>query len=226
MLILGVNVGPVVPRLSARGRPSRTGIAKGPVAGPVAVHRHGLEGDASAYRPRDLGDTAVHAFCLESYARFAELRGAPLPVPCFGENLTIEDYGEDEARIGDMLRAGTALLRVTQPVVRCRWPAVLSGEPRLTRWATREGLTGWFLEVLEPGHVAAGDRLDLLDRGPEGWTVRRLNRLIAAKPPDAADVTAALALPGLAERWKAALRRAVATPRRGAAAAADPLRPG
>ena len=35
------------------------------------------------------------------------------------ENLTLSGYGEEEARAGDVLRVGGAVLRVTQPTERC-----------------------------------------------------------------------------------------------------------
>lgn len=199
-------MGRVAARPTARGKTGRTGIGKRPVEGAVAIGPFGLDGDESAYRARDLGDTAVHIFCIESYQRFAALAAREIPVPTFGENLTVEGYPETEARVGDLLRAGTALLRVNQPVVRCSWPTVVAGEPRLTRWATQEGLTGFYLDVVEPGTVQAGDTLEIVGRGQEGWTIARLNALIAAKDRDPAEVSAALALPELADRWKADLR--------------------
>ncbi|QJE73083.1 MOSC domain-containing protein [Aerophototrophica crusticola] len=212
MRVVGVYAGKVQTRLSSNGKPGDTGIAKAPVDGPVRVGPRGLEGDESAYRARDLGDTAVHAFCRESYAQFGALAGdgRQFPIPSFGENLSVEGYTEAEARVGDVLRVGTVLLRVNQPVVRCRWPTTVSGEPRISKWATQQGLTGWYMDVLEPGTLQAGDAIELVERGPEGWTILALNRILYAKPKVDADVRAALALPELADRWKEDLREALA----------------
>lgn len=204
--ILSVSTGRVEPRLTRKGNEGRTGIGNRPVDGPVRIGRFGLEGDESAYRSRELGDTAVHIFCAESYARFRELAGRELPVPSFGENLTVEGYTEREACVGDVIRVGTALLRVNQPVIRCSWPTVQSGEPRLTRWATQEGLTGFYLDVVQEGVVQAGDVLEIVSRGPADWTVAAVNAVYYAKPAVRADVDAALALPELADRFKADLR--------------------
>lgn len=209
--ILSVNIGKVAPRLSAKGREDTTGIGKQPVAGPVRIGPKGLEGDESNYRSRELGDTAVHIYCAESYEELNRLAGRPLPVPCFGENLTVEGYTEREARVGDVIRAGTALLRVNQPVIRCSWPTVQSGEPRLTRWATKGGFTGFYLDVVEPGMVQAGDGVEIISRGPEAWTIAAINAIYNAKPPVPADLDAALALPELAERFKAEIREMLET---------------
>jgi len=208
--ILSVNVGKVVTRLSAKGREGTTGIGKAPVDGPVRIGPRGLDGDESSYRPRDLGDTAVHVFCAESYARFTDLAGRPIPIPAFGENLTVEGYTEGEARVGDVIRAGTALLRVNQPVVRCSWPGVQSGEPRIGKWATQAGTTGFYLDVVEPGTVQAGDGVEIVSRGPARWTIAALNAAMYAKPRDGALIAEILDLPQLADRWKADLREMMA----------------
>ncbi|HYE50292.1 MAG TPA: MOSC domain-containing protein [Azospirillaceae bacterium] len=205
--LLSLNTG-AVGRLGLEK--GQTGIAKRPAHGPLELTRTGLEGDASDYRPRDLGDTALHAFAIENYRRFQELAGRPFDVPTFGENLTLEGYTDEDARIGDVLRVGTARVRVTQPVVRCRWPGRLSGEPRLAKWAMAEARTGFFLEVLEPGTVAPGAPVSLVERGDAAWTVARLTRLLMDRRRAAPDVAAALALPLLAERWKGELREEVA----------------
>ncbi|MFM2043550.1 MAG: hypothetical protein RLY86_2126 [Pseudomonadota bacterium] len=209
--ILSVNIGRVTLRASSRGAEKPTGIGKQPAVGPVRIGRLGLDGDESAYRARDQGDTAVHIFCAESYAAFSAQAGRPIPIPSFGENLTVQGYTEQEARVGDVVRVGTGLLRVNQPVVRCSWPTVQSGEPRLTRWATKALTTGFYLDVVEEGVVQAGDRLEIVSRGPEGWTIAALNAILHAKPPDSAAAAAALALAELAERWKADLRETLAS---------------
>jgi MOSC domain-containing protein YiiM len=206
--VLSVNVGPVAERQTARGSIGQTGISKQPISGPVHVERTGLAGDSSAWRSRDLGDTAVHAWCLESYERLNSRIGRTLPLPCFGENLTIAGYTEDDAQVGDIIRIGTTLLQVNQPVVRCSWPGVLAAEPRLARMVTQAGLTGFYLTVLEPGLVQAGDSLTVLQRAENSMSIAALNRLLNSRPPDPATARAALALPDLAERWKVSLRKA------------------
>lgn len=204
--VVSVNVGQVAIRTSTRGQKKETGIGKQPVTGLVRIGPEGLEGDGSAYRSRDLGDTAVHIFCLESYDRFQELGAVGVPVPSFGENLTVAGYRETEARVGDVIRVGTALLKVNQPVVRCSWPTVVSGEKRISRWATQEGLTGFYLDVVQPGFVAAGDVLEIVHRGPAGWTIARLNALILDRNADRTELETVLSLPELADRWKGELR--------------------
>jgi len=210
MRVSSVNVGAVATRENARGKQGRTGIGKRPVAGAVQVVRSGLAGDGSAYRSRALGDTAVHAFGGEAYDAIARLRGAPLPIPCFGENLTIEGYPEAVARVGDVLRIGTVTLHVNQPVVRCAWPGVLAGEPRLLKWTRSLHATGFYLDVREPGLLEVGQEISLLERGEDpALTIANLNYLIGGPARDPDLIDRVLASRCLAERWKASLRKVI-----------------
>ncbi len=212
MELVSVNLGRVEPQRNARGKIASTGLYKRPTLQPVTVERFGLTAggikDASDYRSRELGDTAVHLYALESYAALNQRLDSPLPVPCFGENLTVAGYPESEARIGDVIRFGSALLQVNQPVVRCSWPTTLAAEPRLTKWVTQTGLTGVYLHVLQVGTLQQGDEPVLEDQGNPKYTVAYLNQVLnesKQRPLEAAEL---LKLPQLAERWKVSLRKA------------------
>lgn len=212
MELVSVNLGGVKPQRNARGKIAATGLYKQPTLQPVTVERFGLAvgdiKDASDYRSRELGDTAVHLYAFESYATLNQSLDSPLPIPCFGENLTVAGYPESEARVGDVIRIGSALLQVNQPVVRCSWPTTLAAEPRLTKWVTQAGLTGIYLHVLEVGTLQQGDQPVLEDLGNPKYTVAYLNQVLnqcKQRPLEAAEL---LKLPQLAERWKASLRKA------------------
>ncbi|MFV3130642.1 MOSC domain-containing protein [Niveispirillum sp. KHB5.9] len=206
MRILQVNVGRVAIRTNAKGQEEGTGIGKQSVTGPVVLGLSGLEGDESAYRSRDMGDTALHGFASESYAGLEAVLGRALPRPSFGENLLFEGYRDAEVRIGDLLSIGTALVMVNQPVPRCTWPGVLTGVNALGAQAMKAGTPGWYLNVVQSGVIAAGDGLELVERGDAGWTVAGLNALLLAKKPDPAMLADALAHPLLADRFKVELR--------------------
>lgn len=208
--VVSVNSGRIVRRPNARGRSGLTAIDKQPREDPVTVSRSGIEGDESNYRDRSLGDTAVHLFCTESYARFEALRGRPLPVPCFGENLTVTGWPESEIRVGDVIAIGSVRLHVNQPVARCSWPGTLAGEPKLLRWINRLGLTGCYLDVLEPGVLKCGDPIELQSRGDPAHTIPRLNAILASARWAPGPANALLTVDALADRWKAELRAALA----------------
>jgi len=206
MRILQVNIGQVIPRTNAKGREEGTGIGKQPVTGPVTLGPKGLEGDESAYRSRDAGDTALHGFACESYQALEASLGHALPRPGFGENLLFQGYTDADARIGDVLAIGTCLVMVNQPVPRCTWPGVLSGVKALGPLAMKAGTPGWYMTVVRPGVIAAGEDVRLVERGDPAWTVARLNGLLLNRRTETAAVTIALTLPALAERFKKELR--------------------
>jgi MOSC domain-containing protein YiiM len=206
MRILQVNIGQVIPRTNAKGREEGTGIGKQPVTGPVTLGPKGLEGDESAYRSRDAGDTALHGFACESYQALETSLGHALPRPGFGENLLFQGYTDADACIGDLLAIGTALVMVNQPVPRCTWPGVLTGVKALGPLAMKAGMPGWYMAVVQPGVIAAGDDVRLVERGDAAWTIARLNGLLLNRRTETAAVTIALTLPALAERFKKELR--------------------
>jgi MOSC domain-containing protein YiiM len=179
------------------GRPRREGgawtaIAKAPVAGPVWVGPEGLAGDAQADRVHHGGpDKAVHAHFVVHLRAFGALRGRPVPPGSLGENLTwgaagpgVPEPEEAAFCLGDVLRLGGAVLQVTQPRIPCAKQERRLGLPAAEVAAS--GRTGLYLRVLEPGPVAAGDRVVLLERPHPEATVALANRFLHGRPRDPA----------------------------------------
>ena len=93
-------------------------------------------------------------------------RGYPVFFGALGENLTTRGIDVRQLRIGDRLRAGGALLEITQPRGPCASldiygptikqeiydKRVKALDPSSPRW----GMSGFYLSVVEPGPVAAG----------------------------------------------------------------------
>lgn len=167
----------VVPYTDAEG--SRTGIGKRPAAGPVEVAApgprgagaSGLAGDAVCdLRFHGGDDQAVYAYAREDLDRWERELGRPLADGSFGENLTTTGYDVNSALIGERWRIGTTVLEVSCPRIPC---ATFAGWLDVEGWLktfTRAALPGPYLRVVEPGEVAAGDRIEVLSR-PAGHTV-------------------------------------------------------
>ena len=85
------------------------------------VRRINCGGDGQADRRVHGGpDKAVYAYPVQHYAHWRAALGRDLsPFGYFGENLTIEGPDEAEVLIGDVVRAGAALLEVADHP-RCR----------------------------------------------------------------------------------------------------------
>ena len=180
--VASVNVGEIASL--PHGRTSvQTAIRKHPVEGPVALGSLGFTGDHQADTRNHGGpDKAVLLFSLERYPILTRHIGHEIPVPSFGENLTITGTTEEGVCIGDVVRVGTATLEVNQPRNPCYKQAALHQVRDLVLEVERTGATGWYARVLEPGEVTAGDDVTLIDRPFADVTVASVNGIL--HPPD------------------------------------------
>lgn len=214
MAATSVRIGAVlVGQPAPFGQAGRTSaIAKAPVSGPVAVGTLGVEGDRQAdLRVHGGPDKAVNHYPFDHYATWrAELgltepegRDGLLSAPgAFGENLSTAGLTEDGICIGDVWRAGTALLQVSQTRQPC-WK--LSQRFQLQDMAQRvqrTGRTGWYWRVLEPGTVQAGDALSLVERAWPDWPLARLLRVLYIDAPDRDALRELAALPCVPASWR------------------------
>ena len=204
--LTSLNAGLPGALIAADGSSYTSGIAKRPVRGPVMIAAGGIEGDGCAYHGHGGPNMRVNVFPAEKYAVLEKLAGRQLPVPAFGENFTLLGHPEEEARIGDVLRVGTAVLQISQPRGPCGTLVQFLGLSKIVRWMRDSGATGYYLRVLEPGEVALDSELELIERGEAAWTIDRLNRLMHFEPGDRGQVEAALAVELLSEDWKESLR--------------------
>jgi len=159
-----------------------SGFVKQPVRGRVEVGLLGLAGDEQADLEVHGGrDKAVYACSLGNYAEwkaaFPQYENLFVPGG-LGENLTIDGVAEGEVCIGDQMRIGTSVLQVSQPRQPCFKFALRFDDLTMPRAMVKNGMSGWYYRVLEPGSVAAGDEVRLLERPHGQWSIERTNRLI------------------------------------------------
>lgn len=202
-IVRAVHVGRVAP-LGPDAIPS--GFFKQPVTGRVAAGELGLAGDAQAdLRVHGGVDKAVYAYPVEGYpAWIADFpaRARTLTAGGMGENLVTSGLSEDEVRIGDIHRVGSALFQVTQPRQPCFKLGLYHREPKMVRRMLETGRCGWYLRVLEPGEIGAGDGLEVVERSESGWSIRHFAAIIAMKAIGPETLKELVAMPGLAETWR------------------------
>ncbi|MDO5623072.1 MAG: MOSC domain-containing protein [Pseudomonadota bacterium] len=200
-----VRVGPARPYT----RPgSFSAIDKQPAQGAVAVGTLGLAGDEQG-DPRVHGgaDKAVHCYAQAHYPAWqAEWPGVAAFQPgAFGENFSVE--GADDALdehhvcIGDEWQIGSARFAISQGRQPCWKLNDRFGIPDMARRVQDSLRAGWYLRVLETGHVQAGDAIHLLARPCPGWTVARLLMLIRDRDCTPAQMQQVLQLP-LPASWQ------------------------
>jgi len=177
MKIVSLNVGK--PRTFLVGdRELTTGIFKSPVPGPLLLRRLNLDGDCQADLQVHGGrNKALYAYPSEHYEFWrAEFPDQELPWGMFGENLTTEGLGEENARIGDRFRIGEAIVKVTQPRMPCYKLALRFGRPDMVKRFLASRRSGIYFSVVEEGLVKAGDAIEKIHEDENRVSVADVNR--------------------------------------------------
>lgn len=198
-------------RAMAYTRPgSRSAIHKRRREGVVAVGPLGLEGDEQGdLRVHGGPDKAVHCYAWAHYPHWREQLAGTAPdlgllarPGAFGENLSL-DAGLDEhsACIGDRWRIGSAVFELSQGRQPCWKLNDRFGVPDMALRVQRSARAGWYLRVLQAGHLQAGDTVWLLARPHPAWPVARLLQAIAERQCEPDTLREILALP-LPPSWR------------------------
>jgi ferredoxin-NADP reductase/MOSC domain-containing protein YiiM len=206
-----IAVSASVPRvIEIRGRPTSTSIVRAAHSGPLRFAAGGPEGNETAVHTED-----VLATNAESYDYWTRELGIPRDQwpDCFwGENLTLSGLDEHTLRIGDRLElASGAVFEVTSPRIPCFKLAWRLGQPdSFLRALIETGRTGFYLRVLVPGEVKAGDELVVRSPATAGPSVAELSHLLHDEAADPDRLAAALAAPALGRQASTMIRNRVA----------------
>ena len=203
MNLISVNVG--LPReVVWKGKTVTTGIFKAPVEGRIAVRRHNLDGDGQADLTVHGGEAkAVYAYPSEHYSYWRpEFPGMDLLWGSFGENLTTQGLLEDEVRIGDRFRIGSAELVVTQPRLPCFKLGLRISRAEFVKRFLESRRTGFYFAVLREGEMGAGDNVGRIGRDAAGLTVTEILRLHLGDLKDAERLRRAAQLEALPQSWR------------------------
>ena len=201
--------------LVREGKEVLSAIHKEPVVGSVLAGPLGVEGDGQADLSVHGGpDKAIYAYSFANTLHWrVALEMSDLGHGALGENLSFAGPGEgaalaeQEVRLGDVFRLGGALLEVSQPREPCFKLAMKLGLPRFPKQLIRSGRVGWYLRVIEPGAISAGDRAVREDRAAGAPTIFELNRVMHLERDDLDGVRRALACEALSPAWRAPLEK-------------------
>ena len=188
-------------------------IFRTPVAGPVELRTRGLVGDQVA-------DTANHgslgqAVCCHPLAHYAHWNteygltdpDRMLGAGSVGENWTLTDLTEADVCIGDTVAVGTARVQVSGPRYPCTKQERKVGLPGFLKRTKATLRTGFYLRVLTPGVVQAGDEWRLEERLYPDLTIHAINAC-GHHTFDPALARYAMTVPELADGWKRILQAA------------------
>jgi MOSC domain-containing protein YiiM len=198
--VLSVNVGR--PRkFDYNGRPAQSAIWKSPVAGRIAARGVNLEGDDQADRKAHGGpDKSVYAYAIEDMRWWEEKLGRSLQYGEFGENLTTEGVGVNDALVGERWAIGTAVFEVSEPRIPCWRLGVRMNDQGFVRRFTEALRPGAYLRIIAEGVLGAGDEIRIIERPDHDLTVRDIFRIYTH---DRGEVERLLAVPRISESWRA-----------------------
>jgi MOSC domain-containing protein YiiM len=127
----------------------------------------GVEGDRHAHPEIHGGLRQAILLIAAETVEELQRRGYSVDFGSLGENLTTRGIDVRNLRIGDRVRAGGALLEITKPRGPCSqldvYGPTLKNEIYDRRVKERDhtsprwGMSGFYLSVVEPGPVSAGD---------------------------------------------------------------------
>jgi MOSC domain-containing protein YiiM len=188
-----------------RGTEVPSGFLKTAVAGRVALGPLGFDGDEQADLTVHGGpDKAACCYAAEHFPFWTELTGRRFEPGAFGENLTLAGTTEHDVHIGDTYTLGDATVEVSQPRGPCFKVAARWGVRTLPAEMARRLIAGFYFRVLTPGTVAAGDMMELIERGSD-VTVAEVLRVTYRDRHDPPALARVMAVPQLADQWRAAL---------------------
>ena len=202
MIIQALNIG--LPKKELfYGKEFITGMCKKPVTLPIKLTKQGFEGDGVGDLKHHGGhDKAVCVYALDHYVYWEKILGRKMPDAAFGENFSVTDMKEDDICIGDIFRAGKAMVQVSQPRQPCSTLAARYGREDFVKLVVDSGRTGFYFSVLEGGMVKPGDSLSRVEQDPRRASITFANRIYHHDRKNREGIEKVLAVPALSESWQ------------------------
>ena len=151
-------------------------IQREPVSGAVELTTAGIVGDKVTQPYHGSPDAALCVHLSDHYSFWDAQYGVSLPFGTVGENITLSGITEDQVFAGDVVRLGSAIAQVSGPRVPCANQARYIGRQNWVKLTVRENRTGFYMRVLHPGTLQAGDPWQLEERWNEDAAIPAINR--------------------------------------------------
>jgi len=206
MIIKSLNIG--LPKKELfHGKEFITGMCKKPVTTPLVLTNQGIEGDGVGDLKHHGGsDKAVCVYAINDYEYWEKMLGRKMPDAAFGENFSVTDMSEEDTCIGNIYRAGTATVQISQPRQPCSTLAARYGREDFVKLVVDSGRTGFYLRVLEGGRVKAGDDLFLIEQDLLRVSIAFANRIYHYDRKNREGIEKVLAVPALSKSWQKSFR--------------------
>ena len=208
MKLISVNVG--LPReITVGGKTVKTSIWKNPIQGRVHVSTLNLDGDQQSDLSVHGGvDKAVYLYPSEHYSHWrTQLPDIELPWGAFGENFSSEGILEDQIKIGDRIRVGSAEFMVTQPRMPCFKLGIRFNRRDMVKRFLQSKRSGLYLAVIREGEVENGDAIEFIEKQETGITITDILNLYSIDSQNQELLRRATEAPALPQRWKDYFRK-------------------
>lgn len=146
------------------------------VDGPIQISLQGLAGDRVAQPYHGGPGAAICVHLADHYSFWNTHYNMNLRAGSVGENVTLAEVAEDQVCVGDRVRLGTAVVQVSGPRVPCANQGRRIGRHDWVKLTIRENRTGFYLRVLEPGALQAGDPWIVEERVNPDGSIAAINR--------------------------------------------------
>jgi MOSC domain-containing protein YiiM len=208
MKLISVNVG-LSRDIAVGGKTVRTSIWKTPVQGRVRVSTLNLDGDQQSDLSVHGGvDKAVYLYPSEHYSYWrTQLPDVELLWGAFGENFTSEGILEDQIRIGDRIRVGSAEFMVTQPRMPCFKLGIRFNRRDMVKRFLESKRSGFYLSVTREGEVENGDAIEFTEKQETGVTITDIVNLYTLDSQNQELLRRATELAALPQSWKEYFRK-------------------
>jgi len=185
MKIISVNIGKQK-TFQWKGKTVSTGIFKTPQNTHLQLNKTKVFGDEISDAKHHGGYyKACYIFSKEQYIFWQKLYPVlKMEWGMFGENLTVENFDENQVMVGSKYRVGEALVKISIHREPCYKLGYKFGDQNIIDQFIKNGHSGTYLSVLEEGIVRVGDSFKLIDTPANSLTISQLFQLNYAKKKD------------------------------------------
>lgn len=162
MRVVSVNI--AEPKtLNYKGKEVETGIFKYPTSS-IELGLENVVNDAIVDRKHHGGILrAVYAYSETHYHYWRKFYPkAPWRYGIFGENITIDDFDENEVHVGNQYQISDTIIEVTEPRLPCMKLGLVFDDQKIIKQFWNSTKSGVYFKVVKKGNIKAGDAVELI----------------------------------------------------------------
>ncbi len=164
MKVISTNIGKKT-TINWKGKKVVTGIYKTPTSNPIFLGKTDVKDDDVIDRIHHGGEDKACYFYAANHYEFWKEKYPDLDWKhgFFGENLTIEDFDENNIKIDSTYRIGEAIIQISEPRQPCYKLGIRFNNQKVIKEFLNTSYSGFYVRILQEGEVKAGDQLILIE---------------------------------------------------------------